>query len=482
MKIYTTVLILFLGIPALVDAQNTGWNNGGGNWQRNGYMDVAGPTTDSVLWQVNSAGFFGTPIFIEGNYLVTMRFLGSTNAPVECYDLTSDNLLWSVDVTNSSGRSLPVGLRDERVFVVRFTESPNDTLYALDVSNGSHLWTSNVNVSPYISETGVFDSSGNFYIYGSNFKTYKINPVNGQMIWQTPTVPMASGSGEMAINNSNNTGYTLETNGGISCVWATDLATGQKKYSHIVPELQPGGNFPQSALMVGFNGVVYVQLTEDNVAALSDNGTGFTLLWQTEISGNSSFSLMCVGADGSIYAPTDGKIVRLDPLTGDTLNISATITQGGFFSPRISATNNNMIYATNGESYVYAFDLNLNLIWSDYLPNTNTSGVCFAPNGIAAVCGQNTIRVYTPIQTVGILETENVFVSLHPNPASSFVTLTFENLVTAKDYLCIDSQGKIIRKGKIFDKCTTLNLDDLNSGLYFLQIEGLNQTIKIMKE
>jgi hypothetical protein len=49
MKIYSTVLILFLGISALVDAQNTGWNNDGGNWQRNGYMDVAGPTTDSVL-------------------------------------------------------------------------------------------------------------------------------------------------------------------------------------------------------------------------------------------------------------------------------------------------------------------------------------------------------------------------------------------------------------------------------------------------
>jgi len=125
-------------------------------------MDVAGPTTDSVLWQVNSAGFFGTPIFIEGNYLVTMRFLGSTNAPVECYDLTSGNLLWSVDVTNSSGRSLPVGLHDERVFVVRFTESPNDTLYALDVSNGSHLWTSNVNGAPYITETGVFHAPESF--------------------------------------------------------------------------------------------------------------------------------------------------------------------------------------------------------------------------------------------------------------------------------------------------------------------------------
>jgi hypothetical protein len=50
------------------------------------------------------------------------------------------------------------------------------------------------------------------------------------------------------------------------------------------------------------------------------------------------------------------------------------------------------------------------------------------------------------------------------------VTLTFENLVSAKDYLCIDSQGKIIRKGKIFEKCTTLNLADLNSGLYFFII------------
>jgi hypothetical protein len=57
MKIYSTVLILFLGISALVDAQNTGWNNGGCNWPRKGYMDAAGPTTSSVLWQVNSAGF-----------------------------------------------------------------------------------------------------------------------------------------------------------------------------------------------------------------------------------------------------------------------------------------------------------------------------------------------------------------------------------------------------------------------------------------
>ncbi len=180
-KIKHGILFVLMSISALVKGQNTGWNNIGGNFGKNGYVDVAGPTTDSVLWETTSSGFFGTPIYIEGNYLVTMRFQSLTYAPVECFDLITGNLLWSVDVTDSAGRSLPVGLRDNRVFVMRYTESNNDSLFALNVSDGSHIWTSNVNVAAYITESGVFDSIGNFYIMG-NFKTYKINPANGQMV------------------------------------------------------------------------------------------------------------------------------------------------------------------------------------------------------------------------------------------------------------------------------------------------------------
>jgi outer membrane protein assembly factor BamB len=479
MKIKIGILIVLLTISHLMNGQTTGWNNIGGNWQKNGYVDVAGPTTDSILWETSSAGIFGAPLYIEGNYLVTMRFQTQTNAPVECYDLTSGNLLWSVDVTNNSGRSLPVGLRDNRVFVMRLTESLNDSLYALNVSDGSHIWTSNVNVATYITESGVFDSIGNFYIMG-NLKTYKINPANGQMVWQTPTVQMASGSGEMAINQSNNTGYTLENTGGISYVWAIDLSNGQKKYSHIVTELQPGGNLPQSALMVGNNGVIYVQLTEDNVSALSDNGTQLNLLWQTEIYGNCSFSTMCVGSDGSVYAPSNGKIVRLDSLTGIVNDSSVSITQGGFYSPRISATNNNIIYATNGENGVYAFDLSLNLLWSDVLNFTNTSGVCFAANGLAAVSGSNKIRVYTPTITSGIYEVNDVIARVYPNPASSYFVLDVGNEIFGSAFKLIDIKGREIKTG-IVSKNTIIQMDGFPQGLFLLMIDGVNQPFKIIK-
>ena len=395
-KISFLTTLAFLFIFGILNGQTTDWNNGGGNWQRNGYVDVAGPTTDSILWQVNSLGAFGSPILIEGNYLVSMRYEDQSYSPVECYNLTTGNLLWSIDVTNSTGRSLPVGLRDGRVFIVGFTDTSQDSLYAFDVTNNSPLWTFNGTVSPFITETAVFDSVGNLYIYAYQ-KTYKINPTNGQIIWETPTSPNPSGSGEMAINNSTNTGYTLENGNGQAYIWATNLTTGEKTHSHIVTELQLGGNVPQSPLMVGFDGNIYVQLTQDNVAAFSDNGTEFSLLWQTEIYGNSPFSRMCIGADGSIYAPTDGKIIRIDQLTGDTLNISETITEGGFFISTLSAANNNMIYATNGENTVYAFDQNLNILWSDFLPSNNISGVCIAANGLAVVSGGNNIRVYTPV-------------------------------------------------------------------------------------
>lgn len=480
-RVFYILLFTLLNF-SLPSAVAIGWNNGGGNAGKNGFVNTNGPVSDSVLWQLNSPGLIGSPIFIEGDYLITMRFFSLTNAPVECYDLTTGNLIWSADVTGSAGRSLPVGLRDGRVYVVRYTESQNDSLFALDVVDGSRLWTSNVNVNVYITETGVFDAAGDFYIYASNFRTVKINPTNGQMIWQTPTVPIASGSGEMVINNSSNKGYTLEVIGGVSYLWAIDLATGQKLYNHIVPDLQPGGNVPQSALMVGLNGVVYVHLTQDNIASFKDAGTLFNLNWQTEITGNSAFSLMCMGADSTIYVPSDNRIIRLDPLTGDTLSSSIPITQGGFFSPRISAADNNMIYATNGEDYVYAFDLQLNLLWSDYIPNNNTSGVCIAPNGLAAVCGQNIIKVYSPLQPVGMAEADRSFIQLYPNPVSTQITLEIADTFIGEEYVVMDAFGRIVITGKAELNKTHINLAELTAGFYFLKFKDNDLTYKIIRQ
>jgi len=479
-----TLYILFTLMVVLQTqgySQSTGWNNNGGNPLRNGFSAVSGPETDSILWEVPSPGLFGTPVFIEDNYLVTMRFQSMTDAPVVCYQLNTGTLLWSVDVTNASGRSLPVGIRDGRVFVVRLTESQNDTLYALDVTNGSYLWTADATVAPYISESAVFDATGNLYIGGFQ-KTFKINAETGQTIWETTTVPMASGSGELAVNTSNNTGYTLEQSGGISYLWATDLTNGVKKYSKIVNDLQPGGNVPQSALMVGQNEIVYVQLTEDNIAAFSDDGSQFNLLWQTTIIGNSAFSLMCVDNDDAVYAPTGGRLVRLDGLTGDTLALSAYIGEGGLFTPRISASNNNFIYATTGEDSVFAFDKSLNKIWSAYLPNSNTSGVSLAPNGLALVTGANIIRVYTPKTFTYRSEIDQSAIILYPNPTSDYCIIKADQRAMGKRYRLVGVAGQTILAGILWNGTQYLDLSAVPSGTYYLTIDGESRSPAVIKQ
>jgi outer membrane protein assembly factor BamB len=479
MKTFLTGIALL--ITSFGFAQLSGWNNTGGNSRLNGYVDVAGPTEDSLLWQAQSNGAFATPFFIEGDYVVTMRFLSLTNAPVECYNLMTGELLWSADVTNNAGRSLPVGLRDGRLFVVRLTESPNDTLYALNVNDGSFLYTAPFTVMPYITETAAFDSIGNMYIGGDLF-TYKMDPTNGELIWQTPTVEMSSGSGEMAINNLNNTGYTVESLNGLSYLWATDLSSGLKKYEHIVEDLQPGGNVPQSALMVGNNGIIYVHLTEDNIAAFTDDGSQLNLLWQTEITGNSPFSLLCSGEDGSVYAPSAGGIIRLNGLTGEIMNVSESITQGGYFFPRLTATNNGIIYATNGESYLYAFDSELNILWSNYLPNNNTSGVCIAPNGIAVVGGQNVIQAYVPSVVNAVVDVVDDAFEVYPSPTKSVLFVKCSAKQMGKEYSIHDYTGRVVQRGQLQQLVSTIQLPQLSPGVYILNGDIQGQGVRFIVE
>ena len=104
-----TLSIIFITVTLSISAQVSDWNNGGGNPKRNGLSFVNGPETDSLLWQDNPAGLFGMPCYIEGDKLVTMRFLSMTNAPVVCYDLTTGELQWQKEITGMTGRSLPVG-------------------------------------------------------------------------------------------------------------------------------------------------------------------------------------------------------------------------------------------------------------------------------------------------------------------------------------------------------------------------------------
>jgi DNA-binding beta-propeller fold protein YncE len=309
-----------------------------------------------------------------------------------------------------------------------------------------------------------------------------MDPVNGDLIWETPTVEISTGSGEMAINNANNKGYTLETEGGVSFIWATDLSTGMKLYDHVVEDITPGGNVPQSALMVGNNGIIYVHLTEDNIAAFSDDGTQLNLLWQTGITGNAPFSLMASGADGSVYAPSGGKIIRLDGLTGALLNESVSITQGGYFIPRITAAGNGMIYVTNGEQFVYAFDQSLNLIWSSEVAVNNTSGVSIASNGIAVVGGSNQLMAFFSEIPNTVSQIDASEFTVFPNPARDLIHVRVDSDDLGAMYTIRDCAGRIVETGTFQQSINTLHVPQLSAGVYMLYTDSRAEGARFVVE
>ena len=398
-KNFTVAVSIFIMLSGMMNAQtnyqslSVDWNNGGGNPQRNGLSDLDGPLTDSLFWEVNSGSLIGFPVYMEGNKLITMKFISMTNAPVVCYNLNNGQLLWEKEVTGLAGRSLPLGIRDGQVYVMRLTESGFDSLYALNATTGEKVWTANVTISTYITESLSFTSNGDLLVNGSNFKMYRINHLTGQKVWETNIVSLASGSGEMVAYE--NTGYVQKQIAGVVYIQAINLDNGQQKYDHIINDTHPGGPVPQCGFMVGPDGIIYVQKQGDNVTALQDNGTGLSFLWETEIFGNAPFSLMCVGSDGSIYAPSSGRIIRLDPADGQKLDSTAVLANPELFQLRPSASANGVIYATTGESNIYAYTLDLQELWIDNISNVNTSGVAIGLNGLIAVAGSNKIKVYT---------------------------------------------------------------------------------------
>ncbi|MCU0332411.1 MAG: PQQ-binding-like beta-propeller repeat protein [Ignavibacteriaceae bacterium] len=484
MNIINTFLlsIAMLSIISFAQFNNqmtfTDWNNGGGNPQRNGLSDLNGPTTDSLLWDINSGSLIGFPVYMEGNKLITMKFLQMTNAPVVCYDLNNGQLLWEKEVTGLVGRSLPLGIRDGQVYVMRLTESGYDTLYALNATNGEKIWTADVTISTYITESLSFASNGDLLLNGSNFKMYRINHLTGEKLWETNIIGIASGSGEMVAYA--NTGYVIKQIGGVAYLQAINLDNGQQKYDHIINDTHPGGPLQQCGFMVGPDGIIYVHKQGDNVTALQDNGSGLSVLWETEIFGSAPFSYICVGSDASIYAPSSGRIIRLDPNTGQKLDSTAVLANPELFQLRPSASANGVIYATTGENNIYAFTLDLQELWISNISNVNTSGVAIGLNGLIAVAGSNKIKVYTAGNPVSVEDEINpeefVLFQNYPNPfnpstvisyrlpVSSNVTLKVFDILGNEIIKLVDGYRTIGKYEVEFDAST------LTSGTYFYQL------------
>ena len=61
-------------------------------------------------------------------------------------------------------------------------------------------------------------------------------------------------------------------------------------------------------------------------------------------------------------------------------------------------------------------------------------------------------------------------ISLYPNPASDFVTIDVDNSILGSSYHVIDHAGRQILTGKISAVITTVDISQLEKGMYFIQV------------
>jgi outer membrane protein assembly factor BamB len=191
---------------------------------------------------------------------------------------------------------------------------------------------------------------------------------------------------------------------------------------------------------------------------------------------------MCIGADGTLYAPSNGRVIRLDPATGTILNTSGIIAQNPqLFQMRASAPANGVVYVTDGDDGVHVFTPDLQPLWFDPVPNINTSGVSISPTGLVVVTGASIIKAYKPTETsTSITDMHGAEWSVHPNPVSDALTITFGDLPGWESFTLLDASGRMVLQSRLAGRSTTVGLAGLGSGVYFLRAG--QRTVRVLKE
>jgi hypothetical protein len=133
---------------------------------------------------------------------------------------------------------------------------------------------------------------------------------------------------------------------------------------------------------------------------------------------------------------------------------------------------------TNATSFQWYF-------FGEPIPNSqNQTSITPLMNGGYTVIATNgncerSSEIFT-VNFVGIDEEILSMIRVYPNPFSSLLHLEYDGELNS-GISVLDVSGKVVFQSK--EMLQTINLEKLNSGMYFIQFHGLNgQTIRVIKE
>lgn len=437
---------LILGGPATA----ADWPTIGGSSARHGQSPEIGPSAAEDLWSGSSSGWFGGPLFTEGDRLITMRFQGTSVAPLVCHDLQTGAILWSRDFPGTNSRSVPRGFRDGKIYASNFQETGSDSLFALDPGDGHTLWFSNVRSPLGIVWSVAFASDGDLILPVSPDDIARVEHTTGQRIWlASRTIPNTGAEGICVFGN---TVYGFEgsiTTPKVLTAW--DIETGARRYSSAA---LPGDGDQENPLTIGPDGTAYVLRDGGLLHALRDTGTGFAQLWAVSVDASMYMGQIGVGLDGSVYLPDGDTVVRLDPLDGSIRDRSPALVSTSTLVPRFAIGGDGNVYVGNGGSgdgAVYALTPQLTVRWSEPVPGITYGAPVLGSQGTLCVAGNgNLVKAFRSVDPAGAptpgLETVALSLRSSPNPFVSVSRIEFDlTRLTPVSLQVVDASGREIR-------------------------------------
>jgi len=442
---------------------------------------------------------------------------------------------YSVTVTNAAGctaTSAPVAITAATVPTVSVTPNGpvsfctggNVVLNSTASAGTTYLW-SNGATTPNITATasGVYfvtvtnaagcqASSNNIVVSAQQTFTASATALSPTTVCAgTPvTLVASSGSSYLWSNGATTQGVNV-TAGGPITVTVTNASgcTGTSAPISVtvlpVPNatINAGGplTFCQggSVNLTATGGTSYNWSTGANTAALSANASGIYVVTVTAANGctDTEQATVTVNAVPSANVVMDGNSV-LCP--GETLTLSAapgntyawttgastseiTVSTAGTYG--VVVTSANGCSANSGNIILTAGNASASTLDVTALDAYTLNGVEYTTAGTYTQVIQNEVGCDSTITlnltlTVGIDELNGVAYEVYPNPTADQFTIDASQAVYGA-YSIQDAQGKVVKEGMMNGLSTSVELNQVARGIYFLRIAERSEAIRIIK-
>ena len=272
-----------------------------------------------------------------------------------------------------------------------------------------------------------------------------------------PATPIISANGPTSFCTGGSVDLTSSSSTGN--VWSTTATT--------------------ATISVTSSGSYSVTVTDVNGCSASSAATTVNVSNAPAPTINASATQACAGETVTISASTSDSYFWS---TGATTN-EITVSNAGTYG--VTVTGSNGCSANSGNIVVTAGQASASTLNVTALDAYTLNGVEYMTSGTFTQVIQNEVGCDSTITlnltlTAGINELNGVAYEVYPNPTADQFTIDASQAVYGA-YSIQDAQGKLVKEGMMNGVSTTVDLNEVARGIYFLRIAETTEAIRIIK-